>query len=97
MNISHLQFFSLANSFDTHCHSQQSHYNLLLSSSIFLGTQGNFTKSSDAFAFEEDSSNDGLSPEQVKSEDSQGSTELAARIKIPEATFPSVSGTTQVK
>ncbi|ETE73966.1 Myocardin, partial [Ophiophagus hannah] len=60
------------------------------------GTQGNFTKSSDAFAFEEDSSNDGMSPEQVKSEDSQGSTELAARIKIPEAAFPSVSGTTQV-
>uniref|UniRef100_A0A670XZ09 Myocardin n=1 Tax=Pseudonaja textilis TaxID=8673 RepID=A0A670XZ09_PSETE len=53
------------------------------------GTQGNFPKSSDAFAFEEDSSNDGMSPEQVKSEDSQGSTELAARIKIPEAAFPS--------
>ncbi|XP_007422912.1 myocardin isoform X1 [Python bivittatus] len=59
------------------------------------GTQGNFTKSSDAFAFEEDSSNDGMSPEQLKSEDSQGSTELAARIKISETTFPSVSGTTQ--
>lgn len=61
------------------------------------GNQANFSKSSDAFAFEEDSSNDGLSPEQIRSEDSQGSTESAAGIKISEATLPTMSGTTQVK
>ncbi|CAI5766183.1 Myocardin [Podarcis lilfordi] len=59
------------------------------------GNQANFSKSSDAFAFEEDSSNDGLSPEQIRSEDSQGSTESAAGIKISEATLPTMSGTTQ--
>ncbi|XP_074900939.1 myocardin isoform X2 [Buteo buteo] len=48
------------------------------------GTQVSFPKSADAFAFEEDSSNDGLSPEQARSEDSPGSTELAAGTKAPE-------------
>ncbi|KFO74980.1 Myocardin, partial [Cuculus canorus] len=48
------------------------------------GTQGSFPKASDAFAFEEDSSNDGLSPEQPRSEDSPGSTESAAGAKAPE-------------
>uniref|UniRef100_A0A8D0ECK3 Myocardin n=1 Tax=Salvator merianae TaxID=96440 RepID=A0A8D0ECK3_SALMN len=59
------------------------------------GTQKNFSKTSDAFAFEEDSSNDGMSPEQVRSEDSQGSPESAAGSKISEATFPLMPGTTQ--
>ncbi|KAL8163104.1 UNVERIFIED_CONTAM: hypothetical protein K2H54_008801 [Gekko kuhli] len=49
----------------------------------------------DAFAFEEDSSNDGMSPEQVRSEDSEGSTESAAGIKNSETVFPSMSGSTQ--
>ncbi|XP_030317809.1 myocardin isoform X4 [Calypte anna] len=48
------------------------------------GTQVVFPKSTDAFAFEEDSSNDGLSPEQVRSEDSPGSTESSAGPKVPE-------------
>ncbi|XP_061472438.1 myocardin isoform X2 [Rhineura floridana] len=61
----------------------------------FKGTQANFSKSSDAFAFEEDSSNDGMSPEQVRSEDSQGSTESATGIKMSEAVLPTMSGTTQ--
>ncbi|NXL33908.1 MYCD protein, partial [Glaucidium brasilianum] len=47
-------------------------------------TQVSFPKPADAFAFEEDSSNDGLSPEQARSEDSPGSTELAAGTKAPE-------------
>ncbi|KAH0629559.1 hypothetical protein JD844_011713 [Phrynosoma platyrhinos] len=59
------------------------------------GTQKNFSKSSDAFAFEEDSSNDGMSPEQVRSEDSPGSTESAAGTKISEAAFPSAMGSNQ--
>ncbi|XP_058139443.1 myocardin isoform X2 [Dasypus novemcinctus] len=37
------------------------------------GNQVSFSKSADAFAFEEDSSSDGLSPEQTRSEDPQGS------------------------
>ncbi|KAJ7316109.1 hypothetical protein JRQ81_002271 [Phrynocephalus forsythii] len=59
------------------------------------GTHTSYSKSSDAFAFEEDSSNDGMSPEQVRSEDSQGSTESPAGTKISEATFPSVSRSAQ--
>ncbi|XP_020641601.3 myocardin isoform X1 [Pogona vitticeps] len=59
------------------------------------GTQTNYSKSSDAFAFEEDSSNDGMSPEQVRSEDSQGSTESPAGTKISEAAFPSMTGSAQ--
>ncbi|NXW03905.1 MYCD protein, partial [Fregetta grallaria] len=47
-------------------------------------TQVSFPKSADAFAFEEDSSNDGLSPEQARSEDSPGSTESAAGTKALE-------------
>ncbi|KAM9371301.1 myocardin isoform 2-T2 [Phaethornis superciliosus] len=48
------------------------------------GTQVVFPKSTDAFAFEEDSSNDGLSPEQARSEDSPGSTESSAVPKVRE-------------
>ncbi|XP_074900945.1 myocardin isoform X7 [Buteo buteo] len=56
----------------------------LVNMHILQGTQVSFPKSADAFAFEEDSSNDGLSPEQARSEDSPGSTELAAGTKAPE-------------
>ncbi|XP_067403840.1 myocardin isoform X2 [Emydura macquarii macquarii] len=59
------------------------------------GAQGNFSKSSDAFAFEEDSSNDGLSPEQARREDSQGSTQSPASTKNSEAISSAPSGTTQ--
>ncbi|XP_066470781.1 myocardin isoform X3 [Tiliqua scincoides] len=59
------------------------------------GTQANFSKSSDAFTFEEDSSNDGISLEQIRSEDSQGSTESAAGTKNSETAFPSIPVTTQ--
>ncbi|XP_043352392.1 myocardin isoform X5 [Dermochelys coriacea] len=59
------------------------------------GAQGSFSKSADAFAFEEDSSNDGLSPEQVRREDSQGSTESPAGTKNSEAISSATSGTTQ--
>ncbi|XP_060109022.1 myocardin [Heteronotia binoei] len=60
-------------------------------------TQVTFSKSSDAFAFEEDSSNDGMSPEQARSEDSEGSTESAAGTNISETVFPSMSGSAQSK
>ncbi|XP_044309665.1 myocardin isoform X4 [Varanus komodoensis] len=59
------------------------------------GTQSSFSKSSDAFAFEEDSSNDGMSPEQVRNEDSQGSAESASGTKISEGAFSAMSETTQ--
>nr|XP_042697177.1 myocardin isoform X16 [Chrysemys picta bellii] len=59
------------------------------------GAQGSFSKSADAFAFEEDSSNDGLSPEQARREDSQGSTESPAGTKNSEAISSATSGTTQ--
>ncbi|KGL87449.1 Myocardin, partial [Charadrius vociferus] len=52
------------------------------------GTQVSFPKPADAFAFEEDSSNDGLSPEQARSEDSPGSTESPAGTKAPEPPSP---------
>ncbi|NXN10841.1 MYCD protein, partial [Indicator maculatus] len=48
------------------------------------GTQVSFPKPADAFAFDEDSSNDGLSPEQARGEDSPGATEPAAGTKAPE-------------
>ncbi|XP_037770206.1 myocardin isoform X5 [Chelonia mydas] len=59
------------------------------------GAQGSFSKSADAFAFEEDSSNDGLSPEQARREDLQGSTESTAGTKNSEAISSATSGTTQ--
>ncbi|NXL49001.1 MYCD protein, partial [Podilymbus podiceps] len=58
-------------------------------------TQGSFPKPADAFAFEEDSSNDGLSPEQARSEDSPGSTESAAGTKAPEAAPAAPAGAPQ--
>uniref|UniRef100_A0A8B9GIG9 Myocardin n=1 Tax=Amazona collaria TaxID=241587 RepID=A0A8B9GIG9_9PSIT len=48
------------------------------------GTQVSFPKSADAFAFEEDSSNDGLSPEQARSEGSPGPAEPPPAAKGPE-------------
>lgn len=62
---------------------------------IKAGTQVNFSKPSDAFAFEEDSSNDGLSPEQARSEDSQGSTESSAGTKSSELPPSAPSGPAQ--
>ncbi|GAB0197866.1 myocardin [Grus japonensis] len=59
------------------------------------GTQVSFPKSADAFAFEEDSSNDGLSPEQARSEDSPGSTESAAGAKAPEPAPAAPAGAAQ--
>ncbi|XP_074703500.1 myocardin isoform X2 [Strix aluco] len=59
------------------------------------GTQVSFPKPADAFAFEEDSSNDGLSPEQARSEDSPGSTELAAGTKAPEPALATPAGAPQ--
>ncbi|NXX49624.1 MYCD protein, partial [Tricholaema leucomelas] len=48
------------------------------------GTQVSFPKPADAFAFDEDSSNDGLSPEQARGQDSPGATEPAVDTKAPE-------------
>ncbi|KAK2536979.1 myocardin isoform X4 [Columba livia] len=59
------------------------------------GTQVSFPKPADAFAFEEDSSNDGLSPEQARSEDSPGSTESVAGSKAPEPAPPTPAGQAQ--
>ncbi|XP_075759555.1 myocardin isoform X3 [Pelodiscus sinensis] len=59
------------------------------------GAQGSFSKPADAFAFEEDSSNDGLSPELARREDSQGSSESPAGTKTSEAISSAPSGTTQ--
>ncbi|NWX49561.1 MYCD protein, partial [Steatornis caripensis] len=58
-------------------------------------TQVSFPKPADAFAFEEDSSNDGLSPEQARSEDSPGSTESAAGTKAPEPAPAAPAGAPQ--
>ncbi|KAM5273032.1 myocardin isoform 2-T2 [Ctenodactylus gundi] len=52
------------------------------------GNQVSFSKSADAFAFEEDSSSDGLSPDQARSEDPQssaGSPPDAKATKAPSA------------
>ncbi|XP_071672499.1 myocardin isoform X2 [Patagioenas fasciata] len=59
------------------------------------GTQVSFPKPADAFAFEEDSSNDGLSPEQARSEDSPGSTESVAGSKAPEPAPAAPAGPAQ--
>nr|XP_030143273.3 myocardin [Taeniopygia guttata] len=48
------------------------------------GTQGGFPRQSDAFAFEEDSSNDGLSPERPRSRGSPGPAEPPPASKAPE-------------
>ncbi|KAM6050373.1 myocardin isoform 3-T3 [Chlamydotis macqueenii] len=59
------------------------------------GTQVSYPKPTDAFAFEEDSSNDGLSPEQARSEDSPASTESAAATKASEPAPAAPAGTPQ--
>ncbi|XP_068888670.1 myocardin isoform X2 [Aphelocoma coerulescens] len=48
------------------------------------GTQGGFPRPADAFAFEEDSSNDGLSPERPRSRGSPGPAEPPPGSKAPE-------------
>lgn len=48
------------------------------------GNQVSFSKSADAFAFEEDSSSDGLSPDQTRSEDPQGSARSPPDTKATE-------------
>ncbi|XP_074411112.1 myocardin isoform X2 [Zonotrichia albicollis] len=48
------------------------------------GSQGSFPRQSDAFAFEEDSSNDGLSPERPRSRGSPGPAEPPPASKAPE-------------
>ncbi|XP_062362043.1 myocardin isoform X1 [Cinclus cinclus] len=48
------------------------------------GTQGGFPRQTDAFAFEEDSSNDGLSPERPRSRCSPGPAEPSPGSKAPE-------------
>ncbi|NXK08464.1 MYCD protein, partial [Herpetotheres cachinnans] len=58
-------------------------------------TQVSFPKPADTFAFEEDSSNDGLSPEQARSEDSPGSTEPVASTKAPEPAPTAPAGAPQ--
>ncbi|NXP80481.1 MYCD protein, partial [Ramphastos sulfuratus] len=56
------------------------------------GTQVSFPKPTDAFAFDEDSSNDELSPEQARGQDSPGATEPSAGTKVPE---PAAAGPAQ--
>ncbi|XP_063264997.1 myocardin isoform X3 [Prinia subflava] len=48
------------------------------------GSQGGFPRQTDAFAFEEDSSNDGLSPERPRSRGSPGPAEPPPGSKAPE-------------
>ncbi|EGV98636.1 Myocardin [Cricetulus griseus] len=60
------------------------------------GTEVSFSKSADAFAFEEDSSSDGLSPDQTRSEDPQGSVGSPPDIKAAEAPLAGPLDTIQV-
>nr|XP_014346748.1 PREDICTED: myocardin [Latimeria chalumnae] len=57
------------------------------------GNNVNFPKPTDAFAFEEDSSNDGLSPEQPRSEESQGSVGSPPETKSSDTTSSAPSTT----
>ncbi|XP_068932909.1 myocardin isoform X3 [Petaurus breviceps papuanus] len=59
------------------------------------GNHVGISKSTDAFAFDEDSSNDELSPEQTRSEDSQGSNSFPPDTKATEASSSAPSKTTQ--
>lgn len=77
-------------------HSPPSSGALTIAPSPPAGTQVSFPKPADAFAFEEDSSNDGLSPEQARSEDSPGSTESPAGTKAPETAPAAPAAATQV-
>uniref|UniRef100_A0A2K6UZA0 Myocardin n=1 Tax=Saimiri boliviensis boliviensis TaxID=39432 RepID=A0A2K6UZA0_SAIBB len=57
------------------------------------GNQVSFSKSADAFAFEEDSSSDGLSPDQTRSEDPQNSAGSPPDAKASETTSTGSLGT----
>ncbi|KAF5911904.1 hypothetical protein HPG69_015882 [Diceros bicornis minor] len=59
------------------------------------GNQVSFSKSADAFAFEEDSSSDGLSPDQTRSEDPQGSAGSPPDTKAAETPLAGPLGTIQ--
>ncbi|XP_074081241.1 myocardin isoform X3 [Macrotis lagotis] len=59
------------------------------------GNHADMSKSTDAFAFDEDSSNDELSSEQTRSEDSQSSNSFTADTKVTEASSSVPSETTQ--
>jgi hypothetical protein len=54
------------------------------------GTEVSLSKAADAFAFEDDSSRDGLSPDQARSEDPQGSTGSTPDIKSTEAPLDTI-------
>ncbi|XP_069785609.1 myocardin isoform X3 [Narcine bancroftii] len=57
--------------------------------------QVNFPKAPDTFSFEEDSSNDALSPEQPRSQESQGSESLSSETKFTESSSPLATTTIQ--
>uniref|UniRef100_A0A2K6GY55 Myocardin n=1 Tax=Propithecus coquereli TaxID=379532 RepID=A0A2K6GY55_PROCO len=59
------------------------------------GNQVSFSKSADAFAFEEDSSSDGLSPDQTRSEDPPGSAGSPPDAKASETPLAGPLGTIQ--
>lgn len=59
--------------------------------------QVNFPKAPDTFSFEEDSSNDALSPEQPRSQESQGSESLLPETKFTESSSPLATTTIQVR
>lgn len=60
------------------------------------GNQVSLSKSADAFAFEEDSSSDGLSPDQTRSEDLPGSAGSPLDTKAAETPLAGPRGTVQV-
>ncbi|XP_070335225.1 myocardin isoform X1 [Odocoileus virginianus] len=59
------------------------------------GNQVTFSKSADAFAFEEDSSSEGLSPDQTRGEDLQGSAGSPPDTKATETPVAGPRGTVQ--
>ncbi|XP_036124824.1 myocardin isoform X1 [Molossus molossus] len=59
------------------------------------GNQVSFSKSADAFAFEEDSSSDGLSPVHTRSEDAQGPVRSPLDTKAAETPLAGPPGTIQ--
>ncbi|EPQ13421.1 Myocardin [Myotis brandtii] len=61
------------------------------------GNQVNFSKSADAFAFDEDSSSDGLSPDHTRSEDPQGPARSPPDTKATETPLAGPPGTIQSK
>ncbi|XP_078011908.1 myocardin isoform X4 [Phascolarctos cinereus] len=67
----------------------------LINMHILQGNHVGISKSTDAFAFDEDSSNDELSPEQIRSEDSQSSNSFPPDTKATGASSSAPSETTQ--